>query len=993
MPVAGKNGQTIVLRAELFGHLRVSDEGREIGLPASKKTRGLLGYLLSSNRALSRSALCDLLWEDAEDPRAALRWSLSKIRTALGPERLLADRNTVAVQRDTIVTDVATLEAVSSRLDSAPRDELIRIQALLRGEFLNGLDLPQCYGFHEWCQAERSRLGRLHEQLLTALLSRTRHDPQLALEFAHKLVGLDPFDEAAHIRVIELQLALGRAADASAQAAQCRKIFRTELGIEPSAALDQACRSPVTIRAATPKGPERGTLPSKRSAPTGFVGRHEELALIRGAFDQDPADIVLIVGAPGIGKSALLSEVGRQSGMLRLSARAVEVERLRPLGIWRDALRGLSIDAIDANLQDALRGLLESRVDETAVRSGDQHFEPYAAFLSALATTGPVLITLDDLQWMEPSSCALLSYLIRNLKASPVRFCLSARAGEIDDNDAVQSLLSGLGDRIRRLYLSGLSKDDALTLAQTLQSAGEAEDCVRMAQGNPLYLKVLLQRDAVLTTSASLEEALSNRIQRLSQPAINLASWASVFGRSIPMEQAVEASGIEVSAALDLIDELERHEITRSLDGGTCEFTHDLVRDATYERLSHTRRKLMHGRIADLLARDMKTAPEQGAQVMHHAAMAERHELAARAAVLAGDHALRALANAEAAEIALKGIFHASKLGPGAARISLFIQLYKCRVLALSGSSIEKFPKLVSELETQISLASQKAMAPEVAEGEYLLSVLYQELGDLDAASRATARAATAANRMKAKKRVRQLANSARCLLELGRDVPKAEQLCRDARAFAEEEGIADIEVIWSQGLLAYWTGDLASAAEKLDAALALARESEDRWRECKCLTWAAMIALERDRAPEAIVFAGDLRMLADKIGEGAMAPLAETFLALAQGDSEGLDCALTSLERADDKFHLAYALNLAAGKEALKGNRGFAADMAKRAYSVADAIDNSNERALAQAQAHLFGQTVGDPKAVLEWSRASSSPAFAARVRQILSQAARHNK
>ncbi|MCA0043460.1 ATP-binding protein [Celeribacter litoreus] len=992
MPIAGENVQTVVLRAELFGHLRVSDDGRDIALPASKKTRGLLGYLLSSERAQSRSELCDLLWEDAEDPRAALRWSLSKIRTALGPERLVADRNTVALRRDMIATDVAMVEAVSNQFDSAPTDELMRTQALLRGEFLNGLDLPQCYGFHEWCQAERSRLGRLHEQLLTTLLSRTRHDPQQALEFAHKLVGLNPFDEAAHIRVIELQLALGRAADAAAQAAQCRKIFRTELGIEPSSALDQACRAPVTIRPATPKGREVSAAPSKRAAPTGFVGRQEELALIRDALEREPAEIVLIVGAPGIGKSALLSEVGRQSGALRLSARAVEVERLRPLGLWRDALRALSMDDIDPTLRDALRDLLANRVETATVRSEEQHFEPFRAFLSALAATGPVLVTLDDLQWMEPSSCALLSYLIRNLKTAPVRFCLSARAGEIDDNDAVQSLLSGLGDRIRRLSLTGLSMDDALTLARSLQMTGEVEECVRRAQGNPLYLRVLSQRDAVLTTSASLDEALSNRIERLSQPAINLASWASVFGRSIPMEQAVEASGLEVSTALDLIEELERHEITRSLDGGTCEFTHDLIRDATYERLSHSRRRLMHGRIADLLARDMETAPDQSVQVMHHAAMSDRHELAARAAVLAGDHALRALANAEAAEIALKGLFHAGKLGPGPARISLLIQLYRCRVLALSGSSTEKFPKLVAELETQISLASQHAMAPEVAEGEYLLSVLYQELGDLEAASRATARAASAASRMKAQKRVRQLANSARCLLELGRDVPKAEELCRDARAFAEEEGIADVEVIWSQGLLAYWQGDLAKAADKLDTALALARDNEDRWRECKCLTWAAMIALERDLPPSAIAFAEDLRTLADKIGEGAMAPLAETFLALAHDDSEALDVALISLERADDKFHLAYALNLAAEKEARQGNRSRAVELATRAYAVADAIDNSNERALAQAQAHLLGETVGDPKAVLEWPSDASSPAFTARVRHILSRAARHD-
>ncbi len=982
-----------MLRAELFGHLRVSVDGQGIALPASKKTRGLLGYLLSSDRARTRSELCDLLWEDAEDPRAALRWSLSKLRTALGPERIVADRNIVDLRREALETDLASVEVVSSQVDGAPTEALMRTQALFRGEFLNGLDLSECYSFHEWCQAERSRLGRLHEQLLTTLLSRTRSDPKQALEFAHKLVGLNPFDEAAHIRVIELQFSLGRAAEAKAQATQCRKIFRAELGLEPSPALEQACREPADPMPDAPGLREINSFPSPRTVSSGFVGRQEELSLIREALDRMPAEVILIVGAPGIGKSALLSEVGRHFGDLRLSARAVEAERLRPLGIWRDALRSLSVDGVDAGLRDALKDLLDDHVGKTATRSKEQHFEPFRAFLSALATTGPVLVALDDLQWMEPSSCALLSYLVRNLQTEPVRFCLAARAGEIDDNEAVQSLLSSLGERLRRLSLTGLATDDALTLARTLQPEGDVSESVRMAQGNPLYLKVLSRRDAAPETSASLDDALSNRIERLSQPAINLASWASVFGRSIPMDKAVEASGSEVSEALDLVEELERHEMTRSLDGGTCEFTHDLIRDATYERLSITRRRLMHGRIADLLARDMETAPDQAVQVLHHAAMSDRHELAARAAVLAGAHALRALANAEAAEIARKGLFHAEKLGPGPARISLFIRLYRCLVLALSGFSTGKFPKLVADLGTQVSLASQHAMAPEVAEGEYLLSVLHQELGDLEAASQATARAATAASRMKARKRVRQLANSARCLLELGRDIPRAEELCRDARAFAEAEGISDVEVFWSQGLLAYWQGDLASAAEKLDNALALARQSEDRWRECKCLTWAAMIALERDLPAAAIEFAGDLRSLAGKVGEGAMAPLAETIRALARDDSDALETALASLERADDKSHLAYALNLAAEKAARNGSRCIAAELAKRAYSYADAIDNGNERALAQAQAYLFGETVGDPEALWDWSRDPSSPAFTARVRRVLSRAARQDE
>lgn len=233
------------------------------------------------------------------------------------------------------------------------------------------------------------------------------------------------------------------------------------------------------------------------------------------------------------------------------------------------------------------------------------------------------------------------------------------------------------------------------------------------------------------------------------------------------------------------------------------------------------------------------------------------------------------------------------------------------QVLSASGISNSKTPELVSTIEAQISKASQHMMADEVAQGEYLLSVLFQELGDLEAAGLATARAAEAAKRMDAQKKVRQLANSARCLLELGRDIPKAIELSRDADQLAEQEGVADSEVFWSRGLLAYWEGDLERAADWVEKALELAKVNEDRWRQCKCLTWAAMISLERNNLEAAIGHAKRLGDLAAKIGEGAMAPLAHTFVAMAQRDDDELVDALEALEIADDKTHLAYVLNL----------------------------------------------------------------------------------
>src|ERR1700744_359351 len=82
------------LELRLLGPMTLMRAGIAIPLPASKKTRALLAYLAASDRPLRRDHLCELLWELPDDPRGALRWSLSKLRGLIG-ESLIADADTV----------------------------------------------------------------------------------------------------------------------------------------------------------------------------------------------------------------------------------------------------------------------------------------------------------------------------------------------------------------------------------------------------------------------------------------------------------------------------------------------------------------------------------------------------------------------------------------------------------------------------------------------------------------------------------------------------------------------------------------------------------------------------------------------------------------------------------------------------------------------------------------------------------------------------------
>ena len=76
------------LTIRLLGELAVVRGGEALELPASKKARALLGYLVATGRSHMRERLCELLWDGPDDPRAQLRWSLWKLRPRDHPSRV-----------------------------------------------------------------------------------------------------------------------------------------------------------------------------------------------------------------------------------------------------------------------------------------------------------------------------------------------------------------------------------------------------------------------------------------------------------------------------------------------------------------------------------------------------------------------------------------------------------------------------------------------------------------------------------------------------------------------------------------------------------------------------------------------------------------------------------------------------------------------------------------------------------------------------------------
>src|SRR5690606_17658171 len=333
---------------------------------------------------------------------------------------------------------------------------------------------------------------------------------------------------------------------------------------------------------------------------------------------------------------------------------------------------------------------------------------------------------------------------------------------------------------------------------------------------------------------------------------------------------------------LGAVAELERRGVLRPASGrpGAYDFSHDLIRQAAYRRLADPRRRLVHRQIQRALEQLPDPDDAIAADLAHHASLAGDAEAAARACLRAGGRCLRIFAHQEAAALAMRGLGLVERLPlPDCLELEAGLLL----LLVHAGGDRGRERRVEADI-TRVARAAEGAGASDATRlALQALSYLHWRDGDAATAAAHSLRAAEAGRAGDPFTMAHALADTARCLAHLERDLHRAELLVAEAQAIAEPLDIELLDVPWALALLRHFGGDTDAAADLFRTTLALARAERHRWAECDCLTRLAMIDIECGRPDDALRTCAELVSVASRMGEGSEAPFARALVALAR--------------------------------------------------------------------------------------------------------------
>ena len=647
------------IRIHLLGGFLLEHDGRNMPPIPSAAGRSLFAYLVTNrDRRHTRDLVAGTFWPDLPEQGARRRLSQAwwQIQTSLqdvktGQPFIEATLFDVAFVADDYWLDIAefdrnitTAARQSVARDPAESGSLEQAVDLYRGEFLAGF-------YDDWTHFERERLRSQYLVSLERLIAlhKSRADYETAQYFARRLSLHDPLRESAHREVMRLSFLLGHSNEALRHYERCAEILAEELGRRPSPETEELRIHIAQMRekGETPFAPTINSPLLNAAQRIPLVGRTEERGSILRRMEDTlhgRGGVILVEGESGIGKSRLVEELiddAQWRGLSPLLATCSEAELLHPLQGLRRALQSgltrLRFDQLQAvlhrntlaelaELVPQIRGWLND--SGIPARGGDansleQHLHTIRSALFALADLNPIVLFIDDAQWLDEESAAVLAELAPDIADHGLLIQLSYRDSEVRDRPVLWQRLLDIDARTNTHRIRVIALDLVESGRLVEESLGETKADPDLVEGlyletggNPLFIleslrawhentleglgHERLERKLTLQPTSGVTSVISRRLQSLSTQARAVLEATAVLGGQARSRLVAAMTGLPIATTVQSVTDLVRRGLLRENVEG-YEVPHDQLRRVVLGGMDSEMLRAIHERAANAI--------------------------------------------------------------------------------------------------------------------------------------------------------------------------------------------------------------------------------------------------------------------------------------------------------------------------------------------------------------------------------------------------------